>query len=100
MIYLYTKKLSRLLDEIFMTQVDKRRALIYQLVQKTKKEANGKKKKIETIDPLLKVGRKIYPYLPERELHECACSALRVIKYGADFRPYQTKLGAFDQLDS
>ena len=92
--YLYTKKLSSLLDGILMAQVDKRRALIDQLVQKTKKEANDKRKSIETIDPLLRVGRKIYPYLSERELHECACSALRVIIYGTELCPYQTNLGA------
>jgi len=98
--YLYTKKLSYLLDWMFMDQVDKRRALIDELVQKTKKDANEKKKGIETIDPLLRVGRKLFPYLSEHELHECACSALRVIKYGTELCPYQTKLGFGKQLDS
>ncbi|HIH88495.1 TPA: hypothetical protein HA344_04695 [Candidatus Bathyarchaeota archaeon] len=62
-----------------MAQVDYKRAMVERLVQTTRDEAAYRRRSVETIDPIIRAGRKMYPYLSERELIDCASSALRVI---------------------
>ncbi len=53
--------------------------MVERLVQMTRDEAVSKRKSIETIDPIIRAGRRMYPYLSDRELVDCASTALRVI---------------------
>lgn len=62
-----------------MAQIGIRRAMVERLAQKTREDAAMRKRSIETIDPVIKIGRMLYPYLSERELQDCASIALRVI---------------------
>ena len=53
--------------------------MVERLVQTTREEAASKRRSVETIDPIIRVGRRMYPYLSDRELLDCASTALRVI---------------------
>jgi len=64
-----------------MAQVGNRRAVINRLVQKSREEAAIKKRIVTTIDPVLKIARREYPFLSERELSDYSVAALRVILY-------------------
>jgi hypothetical protein len=72
-----------------------RRAMVERLVQTTREEATSKSKSVETIDPIIRVGRRIYPYLSDRELLDCASTALRVILRNRESDPRQMTLIAF-----
>jgi len=78
-----------------MAQINGRRAVVEQLVRKTQEEANMKRKSVKTIDPIMKAARKLYPYLPDRELNDCACAALRLILSNSQQGTYQTSLTMF-----
>ncbi len=53
--------------------------MVERLIQTTREEATSKRRSVETIDPIIRVGRRMYPYLSDRELLDCASTALRVI---------------------
>lgn len=61
----------------------------------TREEAVTKKRNVATIDPIIRAGRRAYPYLSERELVDCASSALRIILSNRETDAYQMKLMAF-----
>jgi hypothetical protein len=69
--------------------------MVERLVQTTKEEAASRSRNVETIDPLIRTGRKMYPYLSERELIDCASSALRVILSKGNPDPRQMTLIAY-----
>jgi hypothetical protein len=75
-----------------VAQVGNKRAVVERLVQTTREEAASKRKSIETIDPIIKTGRRIYPYLSDRDLIDCASTALRVILSNRESEPHQMKL--------
>jgi len=62
-----------------MVYVSNNRAIIEKLVKKACEEAYIKKRKVTTIDPILNVGRKLFPFIDERELYSYACISLRII---------------------
>ena len=78
-----------------MVQVDIKRAMVERLVQTTREEAASKKKSVDTIDPIIRAGRRIYPYLSDRELLDCASTALRVILINRESDPRQITLIAY-----
>jgi hypothetical protein len=59
--------------------IDKRRSIINKLITEVRKEAVKKKKKIETIDPIIKIGRNLYPHMSRDDLLEHCRTALRII---------------------
>jgi len=75
-----------------VAQVGSKRAMVERLVQTTRDEATYRRRSVETIDPIIRAGRKMYPYLSERELIDCASSALRVILSSKDLDPRQMTL--------
>jgi hypothetical protein len=79
--YLYIKKFISCLDVYTGMMVGKRRANIDKLVRLALSEASLKQKKIETIDPLVKSAKRLFPYLHDNVVHEYARTALRVIKF-------------------
>ena len=78
-----------------MAQVSNRRAVVERLVQITRDEAASKRRSVATIDPIIKAGRRTYPYLSERELTDYASAALRIILSNREADAYQMKLMAF-----
>ena len=94
MIYLYTKKVLISADVIVMAQVNIKRAVVEQLVQKSRDEANVKGKKIMTIDPILKIAYRLLPFLSDRELQEYSSAALRLILATNHSNIYQSSLTA------
>jgi hypothetical protein len=78
-----------------MAQVVKRRAVVEHLIKRTQEEAAAKRKSIETIDPVIRVGRRIYPYLSDRELNEFASTALRMILSSKETEIYQMTLVSY-----
>jgi hypothetical protein len=75
-----------------VAQVGSKRAMVERLVQTTREEASSRHRSVETIDPIIKVGRKIYPYISDRELLDCASTALRVILSNKSPDPRQMTL--------
>ena len=59
--------------------VDSSRADIRRLVKEALEEASRKNKPIETIDPVLRCARRLFPYLHEEAIYKYARTALRVI---------------------
>ena len=78
-----------------MAQVSNRRALVERLVQATREDAAAKRRSIATIDPIIRVGRRTYPYLSERELIDYASAALRIILSDRLPDQFQMKLVAY-----
>lgn len=80
-----------------MIYVDNRRADIERLVRCALEDARRRDRKIETVDPLLRWARRLFPYLHEGTLNEYARTALRVIrnKYQSEkFKGYQMSLNS------
>lgn len=67
---------------------------VNRLVRTTKDYAESKNKKITTIDPILRVGKNLYPTLTNRELIELSQTALRIILNEVEAPTYQTTLFA------
>ena len=67
---------------------------VNRLVRTTKDYAATKNKKITTIDPILRVGKNLYPTLTHRELLELSQTALRIILKEVETPTYQTTLFA------
>ena len=91
--HLYSKKLVLLLVEKDMATVNKFRAeQIRKLVQTVKKEAIARDRRINTVDPIMRIGKKMYPTLTRGELLEYSQTALRIILNEASTMSYQTTL--------
>ena len=85
--YLYTKKLILFLVEQDMATVNRLRAdQIQRLIRTSKNYAATRNRKITTIDPIIRIGKNLYPTLTERELMVLSQSALRII-LGETFTP-------------
>ena len=78
-----------------MAQISNRRVMVERLVQMTRENAATKRRSVATIDPIIKVGRRTYPYLTERELIDYASAALRIILSRSEPDVYQMKLIAY-----
>ncbi len=74
-----------------MAQVGNRRAVVDKLVQKSREEAAARRKIVTTIDPVLRIARREYPFMSERELSDYAGAALRIILYEPR-NPFQVTL--------
>ena len=93
--YLYTKKLIHFLVEQEMAATNRLRAdQIQRLVRSSKNYAATRNKKITTVDPILRVGKTLYPTLTNRELIELSQTALRIILNEVEAPTYQTTLFA------
>ena len=91
--YLYTKKLVLFLVEIDMATVNRLRAdQIQRLIRTSKNYAAIRNKKINTVDPILRVGKNLYPTLSEREIMDLSQNALRIILGESATLSYQTTL--------
>ena len=62
-----------------MFKADRRRADIEALIRVTTREAYHRGRKIETVDPLVICANRLYPYLPERDIHDYSRTALKII---------------------
>jgi hypothetical protein len=78
-----------------VAQVSNRRAVVERLVQITRDEAASKRRSVATIDPIIRAGRKTYPYLSERELIDYASAALRIILNNREANTQQMTLIAY-----
>ena len=58
--------------------VGNRRSDIMWLVQSVRRNAELRNKHFDTIDPFLRVGRNLFPLLPQKTLYDYARTALRV----------------------
>lgn len=65
---------------------------ISRLVQATVSDAARKNRKVNTVDPILRVGKTLYPTMPHRELLEYAQTALRIILTEHQTLTHQTTL--------
>ncbi len=75
-----------------MAQVGSKRAMVERIMQMTREEAASRCRSIETIDPIIRVSRRMYPYLSDRELLDCASTALRLILSNKGSDPRQMTL--------
>lgn len=62
-----------------MMAVNKRRSDVFKLIQESKLEAAQRNKKIETIDPVLKTAKRLFPLHTSDELYELSSTALWMI---------------------
>jgi hypothetical protein len=91
--HLYTKKLILFLVETNMATINRIRAdQIQKLVRTTKNYAAIRNKKISTIDPILRVGKTLYPTLTQKELMEISQATLRIILGEPSTPSHQTTL--------
>ena len=91
--YLYTKKLVILLVDKDMETVNKYRAeQIRRLIQTVKKEAVVRDRKITTVDPIMRIGKMMYPTFTRGELLEFSQTVLRIIFTESSTPSYQTTL--------
>ncbi len=65
---------------------------IRKLVQTVKKESVVRSKKITTVDPIMRIGKTMYPTLTRGELLEYSQTVLRIILNEAATVSYQTTL--------
>jgi hypothetical protein len=75
-----------------MMAVNKRRSDVVKLIRASKLEAAHRNKKIETIDLILKTGKKLYPLLPRDELYGMCSTALWMILNEPESQIQQTTL--------
>jgi hypothetical protein len=73
-------------------QVGIRRAIVENLVKSTCDDAASRSKRVKTIDPIMRVGRRMYPFLSDRELVDYASTALRIILNSKESPSHQTTL--------
>jgi len=62
-----------------MIAVNKRRSDVVKLIQASKLDAAQRDKKIETIDPVLKIAKRLFPLHTSDELYELSTTALWMI---------------------
>ena len=58
--------------------VGSRRSDIMGLVQSVRRDAANRNKNYNTVDPFLRVGKTLFPLLPQKMLFEYARTALRI----------------------
>ncbi len=75
-----------------MYQLDYKRLVIEKIVMKIKEETIRKRRNIKTVDPVIKIGRELYPFLSEKEIQDYACTALRIIFNNQKNNYFQTTL--------
>jgi hypothetical protein len=76
-----------------MATVNRRRSeYISRLIQVSRSDAARKNRRIETVDPILRAGKTLFPAIPERELLEYSQTALRLILSEPQSPSYQTTL--------
>ena len=76
-----------------MATVNRLRAdQIQRLIRTSKNYAAIRNKKINTVDPILRVGKNLYPTLSEREIMDLSQNALRIILGESATPSYQTTL--------
>jgi hypothetical protein len=93
--YLYNKKFVYFLVDKDMATINRLRAeQVNRLVLISKEYAATKNRKITTIDPILRVGKELYPTLTNREQLELSQTALRIILNEVEAPSYQTTLFA------
>jgi hypothetical protein len=61
-------------------------------VRESKNELAKLQRKARTIDPIIRIARRHYPYLSDREIQDYAASALRVILNERYLEAHQTSL--------
>jgi hypothetical protein len=65
---------------------------INRLAQAVLFDAARRNRKVDTVDPILKVGKILFPTMPERDLMEYAQTALRMILTESQVPTIQTTL--------
>ena len=65
---------------------------ISRLVQTVVSDAARRNRKIETVDPILRAGKTLFPTMPHRELLEYSQTALRIILTEPHTPTHQTTL--------
>ena len=76
-----------------MATINKFRAdQIRKLTQTVKKESMARNKKFTTVDPIMRIGKIMYPTLTRGELLEYSQTVLRIILNEAATVSYQTTL--------
>ena len=76
-----------------MASINRLRAdQIQRLIRTSKNYAAIKNKKITTVDPIIRVGKNLYPTLTDRELMDLSQTALRIILGETITSSYQTTL--------
>lgn len=76
-----------------MATVNKFRAdQIRRLVQTVKKDATARDRKITTVDPIMRIGKTMFPTLTWGELLEFSQTALRIIFSESSSPSFQTTL--------
>jgi hypothetical protein len=76
-----------------MTPINKLRAdQIQRILRKVKNYTTIKNKKITTVDPIIRIGKTLFPTLTHRELMELSQIVLRIILSETTTLSYQTTL--------
>jgi hypothetical protein len=75
-----------------MIVVNKRRYELKRLIQEVRRESVKKNKKIDTIDPVLKIARNLYPMMSRDELLKNCITVLRIILSENNLLTQQTTL--------
>ncbi len=75
-----------------MIAVNRRRSDVFKLIQESRLEAAQRNKKIETIDPLLKTAKRLFPLHTSDELYELSSTALWMILNEPELQYQQTTL--------
>ena len=75
-----------------MITVNKRRSDVLKLIQESKLEAAKRNKKITTIDPVLRMAKRLCPLYTNDEIYELSSTALRIILNEPEPQYQQTTL--------
>lgn len=75
-----------------MIAVNRRRSDVFKLIQESRLEAAQRNKKIETIDPLLRTAKRLFPLHTSDELYELSSTALWMILNEPEPQYQQTTL--------
>jgi len=75
-----------------MLKLDYKRLIIEKLIFKINEEVNSKNKNISTVDPIIRMGRKLFPFMSDNEIQEYATVALRIILNTKKNNYFQTTL--------
>lgn len=65
---------------------------ISRLIQAAVSDAARRNRKVETVDPILRTGKTLFPTMPNKELLEYAQTALRIILTEPEPSTHQTTL--------
>ncbi len=75
-----------------MISVNRRRSDVFKLIQESKLKAAQRNKKVETIDPLLKIAKRLFPLYTSEELYDLSSTALWMILNEPEPQYQQTTL--------